>query len=95
MNQDWKRLQQQLLRGGVFLLGVCVIAAIFWRQQFFRSYLFGYLFFLSLAMGSMAILLIYHLTGGAWGAVVRRLLESAIRTLPVLAVLFIPIIMDQ
>ncbi len=32
-----------------------------------------------------------YITGGAWGAVIRRLLESATRTLPLLALLFLPL----
>ena len=35
--------------------------------------------------------MIYHLTGGAWGYMVRRILEAQTRTLPLLAVLFTPI----
>jgi hypothetical protein len=36
--------------------------------------------------------MLQHLTGGHWGIVIRRPLESATRTLPLLAVLFLPII---
>lgn len=92
MNQTIKRLQQRLLRAGVLIVGLCILSAFVWPQQFFRAYLFGYLFWLGITLGSMAILLIYHLTGGAWGAVIRRILESAISTIPVLAILFLPII---
>lgn len=92
MNQNIERLQQRLLRAGVLIVGICILSAFVWPEQFFRSYLFGYLFWLGIALGSMAILLIYHLTGGAWGAVIRRILESAISTIPVLAILFLPII---
>ena len=35
--------------------------------------------------------MIQHITGGAWGVAIRRLLESGTRTLPVLALLFVPI----
>jgi len=59
--------------------------------QFFRSYLFAYLFWLGVAIGCLAILMIHHITGGAWGAVVRRILESGTRTLPLLALLFVPV----
>lgn len=92
MNQSIKKLEQRLLRAGVLIVGLCILSAFVWPQQFFRSYLFGYLFWLGITLGSMAILLIYHLTGGAWGAVSRRILESAIGTIPVLAILFLPII---
>ena len=39
----------------------------------------------------MVILCIYHLAGGAWGAVTRRIMEAAIRLLPIFAFLFLPI----
>ena len=48
---------------------------------------------LGLALGSMAILMIRHLTGGGWGTVIRRILGAAMRTLPLLALLFIPVIL--
>ena len=45
---------------------------------------------LGIALGSMAIVMIRHLTGGGWGTVIRRILGAAMRTLPVMFVLFIP-----
>jgi len=41
----------------------------------------------------MAIIMIRHLTGGGWGVVIRRVMGAAMRTLPLLAALFIPIIL--
>jgi hypothetical protein len=35
--------------------------------------------------------MVYHLTGGSWGFLIRRILEAGMRTLPLLAVLFLPI----
>ena len=54
-------------------------------------YLAAYLWCLNLALGSMALLLIYQLTGGAWGFFIRRSLEAGMSTLPLLAIGFIPI----
>jgi len=48
---------------------------------------------LGVSLGSMAILMIRHLTGGGWGLVIRRILGAAMRTVPLLAVLFIPVIL--
>ena len=62
------------------------------REQFFHSYLLGFMLWLGITLGSMAFLMIQHLTGGMWGMVIRRQLEAAIKTLPLMAVLFIPII---
>jgi hypothetical protein len=64
-------------------------------QQFFRSYLFAYLFWLSIGLGCLPVLMMYHLVGGAWGYSIRRLLESGTRTIFALAVLFIPILLGM
>jgi hypothetical protein len=62
------------------------------RDQFYRAYLLGFMSWLGVALGSMAILMIRHLTGGGWGMVIRRILGAAMRTLPLLALLFVPIL---
>src|SRR5262249_15004924 len=46
---------------------------------------------LGFALGSAVIVMVYYLTGGAWGFLIRRILEAAMRTLPLLVVLFVPI----
>src|SRR5262249_1096485 len=60
---------------------------------FFRAYLAAYVYFSGIALGSLVILMIYHLTGGMWGFLFQRILEAATRTLPLLAVFFIPIVL--
>ena len=83
--------QRALIVGVVFSFGA--IALAFTRpEEFYRGYLLGYMDWLGIALGSMAIVMIRHLTGGGWGTVIRRILGAAMRTLPVLAILFIPII---
>jgi hypothetical protein len=85
----------RLERGAVYagMLGFLGLAAGYFANpaQFYRSYLFGYVFWTGVALGCLAILLISHLTGGLWGLVTRRLLEAGTRTLPLMAVLFVPI----
>lgn len=76
---------------GILLFIVSIIGGVFNPAQFFHSYLFGYLFWLGIALGSLALLMTQFLTGGAWGVMSRRSLEAATRTLPLLAILFIPI----
>jgi hypothetical protein len=61
------------------------------RAQFFHAYLLGFMFWLGISLGSMAFLMIQHLTGGQWGMVIRRQLEAAMKVLPLMAVLFVPI----
>lgn len=84
----WQRLALII---GIVALAISGAGAAASPTQFFRSYLFAYMFWFGLAMGCLAILMIYHITGGAWGSVIRRSLESATRTFPVLALLFVPV----
>ena len=78
---------------GLAVLFLLALAAGFFtnRPQFFRSYLFGYLFSVLIALGSLGLAMLSHLTGGLWGIVPRRLHEAAARTLPALGLLFVPI----
>lgn len=64
-------------------------------QSFFQAYLMAYIFWFGLGMGSWILLMIHHLTGGRWGFVVRRLLEAGAMTLPLMALLFVPIILGM
>jgi hypothetical protein len=56
-----------------------------------RSYLWAYCCVVAIPLGGLAIVMLQHLTGGAWGVVIRRPLEAAIRTMPIMAILFLPI----
>jgi hypothetical protein len=85
------RVQQGALIAGVVGLILCAVGAVFRPALFLQSYLFAYMFTLGLALGSMAILMLQYLTGGDWGVVVRRTLEAAMRTLPWLAIGFLPV----
>ncbi len=60
--------------------------------QFYRSYLWSYVFVIGLSVGSLAWLMLQYLTGGAWGLVIRRPCEAAARTLPLVALMFLPIV---
>lgn len=60
-------------------------------DQFFRSYLVGYIFWVGVTLGCLGILMLQHLTGGAWGLAIRRVLEAGTRTLPLMLLLFLPI----
>jgi len=86
-------IQKAAIAVGVVGLGLTVVGAFADPVQFFRSYLFGYLFWLGIGVGCLSILMIQHLTGGMWGRVIRRILEAGTRTFPLLAVLFIPIVL--
>ncbi len=77
--------------GGAFLV-LAAIGALIDREQFFRSYLVGFMFWTGIVLGSFAIVMLHHLAGGRWGFAIRRLLESATRTLPLLLLLAVPLL---
>ncbi|MFP5262957.1 MAG: hypothetical protein ACLGJB_13720 [Blastocatellia bacterium] len=85
--------RQRALIVGVAGLVLCAAGALVMQNatQFFRSYLLSFIFWIGIALGSFAILMVQHMSGGAWGLVIRRLLESATRTFPLLVLLFIPV----
>jgi hypothetical protein len=78
--------------GGVFLLALAV-GLLADRAQFFRSYLYGYLFWVLVGVGSLGLAMLSHLTGGLWGVVPRRLHEAAARTLPAMGLAFVPVVL--
>jgi hypothetical protein len=59
---------------------------------FYRGYLLSYMDWLGIALGSMAIVMVRHMTGGGWGTVIRRILGASMRTLPLMILLFIPLL---
>src|SRR5947207_15149177 len=87
-------LYQRSLGIGLLFGVISLITAILpgTREQFFHSYLIGFMLWLGVTLGSMVILMIQHMTGGKWGMVIRRQLEAAMKCLPLMAVLFIPVI---
>jgi hypothetical protein len=86
------RYGQPFLLIGILALAACLIGGVFTPQQFFQSYLFAYMFWVGLALGCLAILMMQYLTGGGWGIILRRVLESATRTLPLMVLLFVPLL---
>ncbi len=82
---------QRCLVVGIAGLIVCLAGAVFDAPQFFRSYLVAYLFAIGFPLGCLSLLMLHHLVGGNWGFVIQRLLEAGARTLPLMALLFLPI----
>lgn len=83
---------------GIVGAGLVAVAVLFGLQNpasFFQAYLLAFLFWFAVPMGALALRLINYLTGGNWGRALNVFFESAIRTVPLLAVLFIPIVLGM
>ena len=89
----WNRLP--VIGGASALLGValCAILGAGNPKQFFFSWLVSFLFFLSLALGALFFVLIQYAAQGGWGIVLRRIGEVTFGTIPVMAVLFLPLVL--
>jgi hypothetical protein len=70
---------------------LCLLGLFLSPSYFFRAWLVGWVFWMGVALGCQAIFMLHHMTRGAWGLVVRRVLEAASRTLPLLLLLFLPL----
>ena len=90
--RNLKARQLTLFAVGAVLFAIFLVGLFFNPAQFFQSYLFGITFWLGLAVGSLSLLMLQHLVNGGWGFVIRRVLEAASRTLPLLAVFFLPVL---
>jgi hypothetical protein len=91
------RAQRPALIVGILFLSISIGGALASKSgfvQFLHSYLIGYIFWIGIALGCLAILMLQHISGGAWGLMIRRTLEAGTRTLPLMVVLFVPIALN-
>ena len=85
-------LQRRALVVGLVGLAATAVGYFTAEEQFFRSYLLAFTFWIGLPLGCMGILMIHHVGGGTWGFSIRRLLEAGTRTLPLMFLLSLPIL---
>jgi hypothetical protein len=87
------RIQRRAFVVGIAALVLAALDGIRAPEQFFRSYLLAFVFWLGFPLGCAAFLMVHHLTGGFWGLPIRRPLEAGTRTLPLLAALALPLLL--
>jgi len=89
---NFEGLPMQLAIAGAVLLAVCIAGGVADKAEFFHSYLIAFLFWIGITLGSTALLMVQHLTGGRWALVIRRILEASSRTLPLMAIAALPVL---
>jgi hypothetical protein len=85
------RMRRRSLIAAVIGAIALVIGGFVDPAQFFRSYLLGYVFWIGMTLGCLALLMLQHLSGGQWGFLIRRPCEAASRLFPMMLVLFVPL----
>lgn len=84
----WRRVPTILMALGLFGAGIGLLVD---RKEFAYSWLLAFMFFLSLCLGSLFMVLLHHLFDASWTVPIRRFLEHIACLAPVMAALFIPI----
>lgn len=86
-----RKIQKPALGVGGLALAASFAGALVWPKTFFEAWLVAYLFWLGAALGSTGILMLQYITGGRWGAAIRRPLEAGASNVPLMALCFVPL----
>lgn len=92
LNSSLAKSQSMFLVGGVVLWGATIGAGLLDPHTFLRSYLLGYLLWLGFPLGAIGLLCLHYLVGGGWSFLIRRFLEAAASTVPLMFVLALPLL---
>jgi hypothetical protein len=85
------RLRVLALGAGAAGAILLIIGLLTRPEYFFRSYLVGWMLWMGVTLGSLALVLLHTMTRGSWGVAARRVLEAATRTLPWMLLLAVPL----
>lgn len=90
--EHWAQTRRFALLVGGAGTAASIALALYAPQFFMQGYVAAYLFWLGIALGCLGILMLHHLVAGAWGFLIRRPLEAGALTIPLMALLFVPVI---
>ncbi len=97
MNQTllpaFDRAQRIAVVVGIIGLVVCIVGLFVNSALVMQSYLFAYLYWVGISLGCLGLLMIQFTVKGTWGLAIRRLSEAGALTIPLMAALFIPILL--
>jgi hypothetical protein len=86
------KVQKSALFVGLLFLVISLIGLFTDPAHFWQSYLFAYIFWSGLALGCLGIFFLHNVVGGNWGVAIRRLMESGVKTLPLVGLLVLPLL---
>ena len=62
--------------------------------MFYHAYLVAFLFYLTIALGSLFFVLTHHLARAGWSVTLRRLAEALSGNVVLMAILFVPLALN-
>ena len=87
----WNAGRNALLLLFLISAAVCVAGYFTNPARFFQSYLVAFTYTAGIGLGAFFFVMVQYLTGSAWSVTVRRIMENLMMTLPVGAILFLPL----
>lgn len=85
------QLQRRALIVGGAGAVLCAIAAVVDLDRFLQAYLTGFIYWWQITVGCLGLMMLHHVAGGRWGAITTRYYQAGARTVPLVALLFVPI----
>ncbi len=84
---------------GLWIAAILGVALCAWlatrdRAAFFPAYLIAFVYWFGISLGALLLGLVHGLTGGRWGEPIAAPVAAAARTMPLLAILFLPVAMN-
>ncbi len=92
LTRSLTRVRNVSLFAAIIAGALCAVGYFLDARAFFAGYLAGWLFWLGVTLGCLAFMMIHAQTGGAWGVVLRPVIESANDVLPLVVVAFVPLL---
>ncbi|MEI6491679.1 MAG: hypothetical protein WCO94_03945 [Verrucomicrobiota bacterium] len=81
-----------LVAAALIAYAAIFVGAAFHPEQFAFSYLFAFMFCFTICVGGLFWVLVHHAVDAEWSVVVRRQLENIASLLPMLGLLFVPLV---
>jgi hypothetical protein len=91
LRSQLEKVQKSAIFVGILALAVSLIGLFTDAAHFWQSYLYAFIFWSGLALGSLGIFFLHNVVGGNWGVAIRRLVEAGLKTLWLFLILAIPI----
>ena len=86
----------QKIAGVAGVVGLAIVG-LYWMRDAdtaWASYQYGYIFWTLVSVAGLCWLMVHHLVAGRWGFMTQRVFEAQARLLPLMALLFLPLLLN-
>ena len=87
----WSTGRNVLILAALISVVACIAGYVQDPDRFFRSYLVAFTYVCAMGLAAFFFVMVQFLSGSAWSVTMRRIMENLMITLPVGAILFVPL----